>query len=135
MPARTAKGASARGSKRATTSGSSATPSVPPPEGTPRATYNPLQQVISETFASAQRTTAGHRKLAIKLRNLFDQCIKGEGPVGTIAGGGRAGEKAFGKEFIRNLNKVLLVKKGVVVGDRCVRFCELFVRWMIEKGM
>lgn len=133
MPAR-AKGA-ARGSRRKDTV--STAPNPPPPqqpEDPQLSVYSPLQSAVSTIFASAQRTTAGHRKLATNLRNIHEQCVDARGP-GAPTGGGRAGEKAFGREFIRNLNKVLLVKKGEVVGDRCLRFCELFVRQAVEKGM
>ncbi|KAF8460649.1 nuclear condensing complex subunit [Kalaharituber pfeilii] len=134
MPARAAKGTSTRGGRRAAaaSSGLSNMPSLPPPgkqqePPNPTATYSPLQTAVSTIFNSAQRTTAGHRKLATNLRAIHEQCVEARG-VGAATGGGRAGEKAFGREFIRNLNKVLLVKKGELVGDRCIRFCDLFVK-------
>lgn len=134
MPAR-ARGAARGGRRKDSTVSTVSNPPPPQQQETPLlSTYSPLQSAVSTIFASAQRTTAGHRKLATNLRNIHEQCVDARG-IGASTGGGRAGEKAFGREFIRNLNKVLLVKKGEVVGDRCLRFCELFVRQAVEKGM
>jgi len=140
----TAKASSAKGTSRVSkrkepAAKAQATPPLPPlpppqeEEAPQLPVYTPLQTAISTCFANAQRTTAGHRKLATNLRNIHEQCVKARG-VGASTGGGRAGEKAFGREFIRNLNKVLLVKKGEIVGDRCLRFCEHFVRHSVDKG-
>ncbi|KAG0637178.1 putative nuclear condensin complex subunit 3 [Tuber brumale] len=103
-------------------------PSPPPP-----ATYTPLQDAIATIFQSAQKTTAGHRKLAITMRSIWEQCAAGTGPLGTSIGGGRVGEKAFVKEFTGFLNRVLMTKKSEVVGDRCLRFIDLFVRGLLDK--
>ncbi|KAF8446778.1 nuclear condensing complex subunit [Terfezia claveryi] len=137
--ASTSKATAGKGTSRASKRKESAArsqPTPPPPQEEKTEPqlpiYTPLQTAVSTCFANAQRTTAGHRKLATNLRNIHEQCEKARG-VGASTGGGRAGEKAFGKEFIRNLNKVLLVKKGEIVGDRCLRFCEHFVRHSVDK--
>lgn len=109
----------------------------PPPSASPSPVpeYNTLQAAIAGVFAAAQKTTAGHRKLVINLRSTLDQCLKGTGPVGiTIPSGKYKGEKAFANEFCRFLNRALVVKKSEVVGDRCLRFTDLFVRGMLGKG-
>ena len=109
-------------------------PPAPPPPPPPPAVYSPLQTTIATAFSSAQKTTAGHRKLAINLRSVWEQCATGTGSVGAPIGGGRAGEKAFVKEFTGFLNRALVVKKSEVVGDRCLRFVDLFVRGLLDKG-
>jgi condensin complex subunit 3 len=96
--------------------------------------YTPLQDAIAAAFSSAQKTTAGHRKLVINLRSIWEQCATGTGLLGTPIGGGRAGEKAFVKDFTGFLNRVLMVKKSEVMGDRCLRFVDLFVRGLLDKG-
>lgn len=69
------------------------------------------------------------------LRGVFDQCIAGTGSVGaTIGVKGRPGEKVFAKDFCRFLNRVLVVKKSEVVGDRCLRLADLFVKNLVEGG-
>lgn len=95
--------------------------------------YSPLQLGVSSIFQSIQKSTHPHRKAVTQLRTVQEQCYKGTG-VGATTGGGRLGEKAFGKEFIRNFNKILIVKRGEVVGDRCLRFCDMFISTIIEKG-
>lgn len=90
---------------------------------------------IATIFSQAQRTTAGHRKLVVNLRNVFEQCLAGTGAVGsTIGCKDRAGEKAFARDFCRFLNRVLVVKKSEVVGDRCLRLADLFVKNLVDGG-
>jgi condensin complex subunit 3 len=97
--------------------------------------YSPLQKTIASVFNQAQKTTAGHRKLVINLRSIFDQCIQGTGSIGgTIGVQGRQGEKMFVREFCRFLNRVLVVKKSEVVGDRCLRLADLFIANLAGVG-
>lgn len=99
------------------------------------APYTPLQKAIATIFSQAQRTTAGHRKLVVNLRATFDQCLTGEGSIGsTIGVTGRHGEKLFTAEFSKFLERVLNVKKSEVVGDRCLRLVDLFVRNLVNGG-
>jgi condensin complex subunit 3 len=96
--------------------------------------YTPLEKTIAQIFQQGQKTTAGHRKLVVNLRGVFDQCIAGTGSVGSTLGGlsGRAGEKEFTKAFCRFLNRVLVVKKSEVVGDRCLRLADGFIKNLVE---
>ncbi|PWW72815.1 hypothetical protein C7212DRAFT_359859 [Tuber magnatum] len=139
MPVRVAGSRSARtraprkrapASAEETSAGTSPAPEPSPP---PPITYTPLQDAIATIFQSAQKTTAGHRKLAITMRSIWEQCAAGTGPLGSSVGGGRVGEKAFVKEFTGFLNRVLVTKKSEVVGDRCLRFIDLFVRRLLDK--
>ncbi|KAG0216386.1 hypothetical protein BGX28_002856 [Mortierella sp. GBA30] len=68
-----------------------------------------LRTVVPNIFQEAQRTTANHRKNAIMLRKIQEQCADV---------GGDTGEEAFNKEFIRNLNVVLAIKKKEPTADR-----------------
>lgn len=71
----------------------------------------------------------------MNLRGVFDQCINGTGSIGsTIGVKGRQGEKLFNRDFCRFLNRVLVVKKSEVVGDRCLRLADLFVKNLVESG-
>ncbi|RPB03620.1 hypothetical protein L873DRAFT_1731528 [Choiromyces venosus 120613-1] len=138
MPARVTGSRSARtraSRKRAAPAAvgeTSAATSPAPEPSPPPVTYTPLQDAIATVFQSAQKTTAGHRKLAITMRSIWEHCAAGTGPLGTLIGGGRVGEKAFVKEFTSFLNRVLVVKKSEVVGDRCLRFTDLFVRGLLD---
>ncbi|KAA8900748.1 nuclear condensing complex subunit [Sphaerosporella brunnea] len=67
------------------------------------------------------------------MRGIFDQCLAGTGSIGsTISASGRAGEKIFTKDLCRFLNRVLVVKKSEVVGDRCLRLVDGFVKNLVE---
>lgn len=81
-----------------------------------------VQKAIQSAFSSAQNTTATHKKLVTTLRTLQEDCAN------------NGSEKEFKREFIKCLNRVLVVKKGEVVGDRVMRFCDLFIRHIHEKG-
>ncbi|CAZ79208.1 unnamed protein product [Tuber melanosporum] len=138
MPARVAGSRSARtrAPRKRAPAAAEETPATTSPAlepSPPPATYTPLQDAIATIFQSAQKTTAGHRKLAITMRSIWEQCAAGTGSLGTSIGGGRVGEKAFVKGFTSFLNRVLVTKKSEVVGDRCLRFIDLFVRGLLDK--
>ncbi|KAF3935209.1 hypothetical protein ABW19_dt0200638 [Dactylella cylindrospora] len=100
-------------------------PTSSPPAEVPVPQYTPLQKTIQNTFASAQGTTATHRKLVVTLRATQEKCAQE----------GLKSEKAFCVEFTRCLNRALVVKKGEAVGDRILRFCDLFIRHIHEKEL
>ncbi|KAF9103383.1 hypothetical protein BGX29_003425 [Mortierella sp. GBA35] len=74
-----------------------------------------LRTVIPTIFQESQKTTANHRKNAIMLRKIQEQCAET---------GGDNGEVAFNKEFIRNLNVVLAIKKNEPTADRVIQALE-----------
>ncbi|EPS37760.1 hypothetical protein H072_8538 [Dactylellina haptotyla CBS 200.50] len=111
------KGAAAKEAAAAT-----ATSGTPPAEA-PAFEYTPLQKAIQNIFVSAQGTTATHRKLCVSLRATQEKCAQE----------GMRAEKAFCVEFTRCLNRALVVKKGEAVGDRILKFCDLFIRHIYEK--
>lgn len=127
---KTATTVSSSSAAESTPAATSATPAKSPsPEPEP---YSPLQKTIASVFSQAQKTTAGHRKLVVNLRGIFDQCLSGNGSIGSTVEA-RQGYKVFQKEFCRFLDRVLVVKKSEVVGDRCLRFADLFLRNLVGE--
>lgn len=59
------------------------------------------------------------------LRKIQEQCAESAG---------ENGEEAFNKEFIRNLNVVLAIKKVDSTADRVVQFVSTFILCTCEKG-
>ncbi|KAG0380475.1 hypothetical protein BGX24_007959 [Mortierella sp. AD032] len=72
-----------------------------------------LRTVVPNIFQECQKSAANHRKNAIMLRKIQEQCAEAEG---------EKGEEAFNNEFIRNLNVVLAIKKVEPTADRVVQF-------------
>ncbi|KAF9126426.1 hypothetical protein BGW39_006620 [Mortierella sp. 14UC] len=72
-----------------------------------------LRTVVPNIFQECQKSAANHRKNAIMLRKIQEQCAEADGE--------KKGEAAFNKEFLRNLNVVLAIKKVEPVADRVVQ--------------
>ncbi|KAF8940555.1 nuclear condensing complex subunit [Dissophora ornata] len=85
-----------------------------------------LRTVVPSIFQESQKTVANHRKNAIMLRKIQEQCAE-------IAG--EKGEEAFNKEFIRNLNVVLAIKKKEPAADRVIQFVSSFILCTREKDI
>ncbi|KAG0297693.1 hypothetical protein BGZ98_000478 [Dissophora globulifera] len=85
-----------------------------------------LRTVVPSIFQESQKTSANHRKNAIMLRKIQEQCAE-------IAAD--KGEEAFNKEFIRNLNVVLAIKKKEPAADRVIQFVSSFILCTREKDM
>lgn len=84
-----------------------------------------LRTDIPHIFQESQKTAANHRKNAIKLRKIQEQCSELDG---------ENGEAAFNKEFIRNLNVVLAIKKKEPAADKVIQFVSSFILCTREKG-
>ncbi|KAJ2230458.1 chromosome condensation complex Condensin, subunit G [Coemansia sp. RSA 485] len=84
-------------------------------------TLSSLRSVIPEIFDAAQRSATGHRKHAVALHKLQEQCH-------NLDPKGFTGETAFTQEFIRNLNKVLAIKKREPSADKIVKLVAIFVQ-------
>ncbi|KAG0021693.1 hypothetical protein BGZ81_008818 [Podila clonocystis] len=115
------------------TSGSGATtPSKPAPSkpttSRPRKqnALDTLRTDIPHIFQESQKTAANHRKNAIKLRKIQEQCSELDG---------ENGEAAFNKEFIRNLNVVLAIKKKEPAADKVIQFVSSFILCTREKDI
>lgn len=97
--------------------------------------YTPLQAILADIFNQGQKSTAGHKKQAATLRNLFDQCFAGRGRIGsTIGVEGRQGEKIFVKDLCRLFSRALVVKKSEAVSDRCFRLVDMFLGELLSGG-
>ncbi|KAJ3336039.1 hypothetical protein HDU93_003825 [Gonapodya sp. JEL0774] len=82
-----------------------------------------LSTAIPQVFSDSQRSTAGHRKNAAALKKIHQRTAK--------SGGG--GENNFNAEFVRNLNKVLPIRKGQIVADRVIKFVAEYLKFIVEK--
>lgn len=77
---------------------------------------------IPNIFQDAQRSLATHRKNAAALRKIIQKNCKNE-----------ENEQLFIKEFFRNLNKILVIKKGQIAADRSLKFIVEFIKLSIKK--
>ncbi|KAJ2713384.1 chromosome condensation complex Condensin, subunit G, partial [Coemansia spiralis] len=85
-----------------------------------------LRSVVPGIFDAAQRSGTGHRKHAMALYKLQQQCHDADTE-------GLTGEDAFNREFIRNLNKILGIKKREASADKIVKLVAMFVQVSYEK--
>ncbi|OUM59090.1 hypothetical protein PIROE2DRAFT_47377, partial [Piromyces sp. E2] len=79
---------------------------------------------VPNIFQDAQRSLATHRKNATALRKIIQKHCKNEET-----------ELSFINEFFRNLNKILVVKKGQIAADRSLKFVVEFIKFSNEKEM
>ncbi|KAL4923357.1 condensin subunit YCG1 [Aspergillus undulatus] len=125
----------------------SATPSFAIPEepALPEAVPN-LRRDVCAIFADAQRSTAGHRKLVVRLRKIQEACCgisqkaskkdgkNTESPdERPIPGEETIPEKEFNVEVGRCVLRILTIKKTEPVGDRILRFLGNFLTHASEK--
>ncbi|KAI9822650.1 MAG: hypothetical protein M1827_000369 [Pycnora praestabilis] len=115
---------------RASTASRISSPAITTPDEGPSSN---LRTQICTIFADAQRSTAGHRKLAINLRKVQEACCYE--PVKPRKDGGDAfNEGQFNEEVGRCVLRVMGVKKSESVGDRVIRFLGGFLKHATEKG-
>ncbi|KAJ1893423.1 chromosome condensation complex Condensin, subunit G [Kickxella alabastrina] len=84
-------------------------------------TISSLRSAIPSIFDAAQRSATGHRKHAVALHKLQTQCH-------DVDTENMTGEAAFNDEFIRNLNKILVIKKREPSADKVVKLVAIFVQ-------
>jgi condensin complex subunit 3 len=98
-----------------------------------------LRTRIVQVFSDAQKTTATQRKLVVTLRKIQEEvCFE---PPTQKARKAREDEddeddfdeQHFNQEVIRNILRVMNVKKSEPIGDRVVRFVTLFLKYASEK--
>ncbi|KAJ1838804.1 chromosome condensation complex Condensin, subunit G, partial [Coemansia sp. RSA 2703] len=94
---------------------------MPPKSKAGPDTISSLRSVIPEIFDAAQRSATGHRKHAVALHSLQLKCH-------SVDTDNLTGEAAFTQEFIRNLNKVLGIKKREPSADKIVKLVAIFVQ-------
>ena len=69
-----------------------------------------------------------------KTRKFQLQCSTYNHADPSISDGNNFGENEFNKEFVRNVNKILPVKKGQTTAERVVAFIATFVNYCRDKG-
>jgi len=102
---------------------------------------NPISSLslfVPQIFQDVQKTT-NHRKNAVTLRKFQLQCSNynqsAHSSINTInSDSDNFGENEFNKEFARNVNKILPVKKGQTTAERVVAFIATFVNYCRDKG-
>ncbi|CAB5130028.1 unnamed protein product [Rhizophagus irregularis] len=91
---------------------------------------NPLSSLslfVPQIFQDVQKTVINHRKNAVVLRKFQFQCSQFNDDNHNF------GENEFNKEFVRNVNKILPVKKGQANAERVITFIATFVNYCQEK--
>ncbi|KAL8722817.1 MAG: hypothetical protein Q9225_000766 [Loekoesia sp. 1 TL-2023] len=91
-----------------------------------------LRVRICEIFGDAQRSTAGHRKFAVSLRKIQEECCY-EPTHAHRQDQEQFGEDDFNVEVARCVIRLMGVKKSEGAGDRIVRFLGLFLRRASDK--
>ncbi|KDN38868.1 ARM repeat-containing protein [Tilletiaria anomala UBC 951] len=86
-----------------------------------------LPSAIAQIFSASQHSLAVHRKHVVALFNQHASVARlmQETPRGTKL----VGEKAFNDAFIPCVNRVLSVKKGETVADRCLKFISAYAHY------
>ncbi|KAG5437937.1 hypothetical protein PCANB_000283 [Pneumocystis canis] len=82
-----------------------------------------IKQKIRQHFHDAQTSTATHRKLVNSLRHIHEKQIEK----------GLEGENEFNKEFLRNIFKILPLKKNEQTADRIIKFCAHYIQHIQDK--
>ncbi|KAL8696074.1 MAG: hypothetical protein Q9224_002986 [Gallowayella concinna] len=91
-----------------------------------------LRVRICGLFGDAQRSTAGHRKLAVSLRKIQEECCY-ESTHGRKQQAEEFGEDDFNVEVARCVIRLMNVKKTEGAGDRTVRFLGMFLKRAHDK--
>lgn len=89
---------------------------------------NPLSYIrefVSRIFQDVQITASNHRKNAAALRKFQMKCLNYND----------CGENEFNKEFVRNVNRILPVRKGQANVERIINFIATFIKYCHEEGI
>ncbi|CAG8669095.1 15760_t:CDS:10 [Dentiscutata erythropus] len=92
-----------------------------------------LSAIIPQIFQDCQKSTTNHRKNAIALRKVQMKCSSYRSTNNGSSNNRLDNEHVFNTEFIRNLNKILPVKKGQTNSERVIKFVASFVAFSCEK--
>ncbi|CAG8638769.1 14909_t:CDS:10, partial [Funneliformis caledonium] len=89
---------------------------------------------IPQIFQEVQKTVTNHRKNAAVLRKFQLRCStfnqvsrSSRDSIGSDTD--NLGEVEFNKEFVRNLNKILPMKKGQATAQRVIAFVATFIKY------
>ncbi|KAL9031939.1 MAG: hypothetical protein Q9196_000073 [Gyalolechia fulgens] len=92
-----------------------------------------LRVRICEVFRDAQKSSAGHRKLAVGLRQIQEECSYEPAAHAKRQDREEFAEDDFNVEVARCVVRLMGVKKSEAVGDRIVKFLGLFLRRASDK--
>lgn len=92
-----------------------------------------LRTRVCLIFGDAQKSTAAHRKLAVNLRKIQEECCY-EPTSRRGQDDDDFGEDDFNVEIARCVIRLMGVKKSEGAGDRIVRFLGMFLRRANDKG-
>ena len=102
-------------------------------------TLDKLRPSILSALDQAQKSTSSHRKNIVILYKLWQRCLNiterstdAKGRTSTRL----VGEKAFLDALLtEGVNRVLVVKRGVLNADRCIKFiCALVAHAAVQSG-
>lgn len=94
-----------------------------------------ITRTLSSVLEQAQRTSSTHRKNLIILYKLFTACSKHTEELGGGRGTRLVGEKWFVDAFKNQaINRILVIRKGVVQADRVVKFLCGFISHAVQEG-
>ncbi len=93
-----------------------------------------LHDALSTILDQAQLSVANHRKNCVALYKLHIAAAAISQPGRKGSAPSYTGEQAFGDVFMLLIGRVLMVKKGFVVGDRIVKFVGAYAKFINEKG-
>jgi condensin complex subunit 3 len=99
----------------------------------PTRTLEPIASALPKAFEQAQNSSANHQKNFIALHKIH---LEAATKIESVAGHAikLVGERAFEDYFIDMVNRVLIVKKGISVADRIVKFVAGYIKFLNAKG-
>lgn len=101
-----------------------------------------IPAVLATALEQAQKSAATHRKNVAILHKLFLNAatvVEKQTSASTTSGLKKTrtvltGEIAFIEALKLGINRILVVKKGIVQADRCVKFICSFISYATEHG-
>ena len=93
-----------------------------------------IPSLIAQSLDQAQRSGATHRKNIAILHKLFLVASAVTERLSNGKGARLIGEKSFADALRDAINRVIIVKKGVLQADRCVKLLCGFVAYAVEQG-
>jgi condensin complex subunit 3 len=93
-----------------------------------------LASAIPKAFEQAQNSSANHQKNFIALHKIHLEAATKTETIHDGDGIKLVGERAFEDCFINMVNRVVVVKKGIGVADRSVKFVAGYIKFLNAKG-
>lgn len=98
----------------------------------PKPSISSIPGSVFQIYDQVQNSTANHQKNLVALHKLH---IAAATFTETVGDGLRLiGERAFEDAFLQCVGRVCQVKKGVAVGDRCVKFIGAYIKFVNERA-